>query len=150
MQPFLRGTGAVVAGYAAIFITLFATFNLAYWLMGPDRAFEPGTYDVSPIWIALTIVVGWIAATLGGKVCSAIAGSTMAPKILIVLVGILGAVHLVTAYIMLPSAPAERLAGEPAMMEAMNFAVEPLWIIIINPIIGMIGVAWGSGLLKKP
>ena len=139
----------MVAGYAAMFITIFVTFSLAYLLMGPDRAFKPGTYDVSAIWIVLTIVVGWSAATLGGKVCSVIAHTATAPKILIVLVGVLGAAELVATLLMQSAAAAERLAGEPSMMEAMNVAVQPLWITVVNPIIGVLGTAWGSGILKK-
>lgn len=149
MHPILKNSLAAVAGYAAIFVTVFVTFSLAYILMGPDRAFQPGTYDVSAIWVVLTILVGWSAATLGGKVCHLIARVTMAPKILMVLVGVLGIVQLVLTLTMDQSAPAERAAGQPEMMDAMNTAIQPLWITVINPIIGVLGVAYGGGLLKK-
>ncbi|MDE2732148.1 MAG: hypothetical protein OXM02_12350 [Bacteroidota bacterium] len=149
MKSIFRGTGAVVAGYAAMAITIFVTFTVAYLLMGPDRAFQAGTYDVSSIWIVLTLVVGWSAATLGGKVCSLIAHTVTPAKILVAFVGILGAAQLVIALVMQPAAPAERLAGEPSVMEAMNVAVQPLWITVVNPIIGVLGTAWGSGLFKN-
>lgn len=149
MHPILKNSLSALAGYAATVVTIFVTFSLAFVLMGPDRAFQPGTYDVSAIWVVLTILVGWSAATLGGKVCHLIARKTMGPKILMVLVGVLGIVQLVLTLTMDQSAPAERAAGQPEMMDAMNTAIQPVWITVINPIIGVLGVAYGSGLLKK-
>ena len=149
MNPFFRGAGAVVAGYVAMFITVFVTFSLAYVLMGPDRAFQPDVYDVSTTWIVVTFIVSWSAATLGGKVCHLIARSTTAPKYLIALVGVLGLAQLIGAIMVEPAAPGARVAGEPSMVEAMSTAIQPLWITVVNPIIGMLGTAYGSGLLRK-
>ena len=145
----LKDIGAAVAGYAAIFITIFVTFTLAYRLMGPDRAFEPDTYDVSLVWVVLTLVVGWSAATLGGKVSQLIARNLTAPKVLIGIVGLLGILQLVMTLMAGQPEAGSRLPGEPSSMQAMSDAVQPLWITIVNPIIGMLGVAYGGGLFRR-
>ena len=145
MKPVLRGAGAVFAGYAAIFMTISLIFSLAYMLMGPDRAFEPGTFDVSLAWIQVVLVANLGAAVLGGKVCHLIDRTVVAAICLVALVAVLGAIQLVVGMNVEPVEQAMRIPGEPALVEA---AVQPLWILIVSPIIQMIGVAWGSGNLR--
>ncbi len=60
-----RTIGSVILGYLVMVIVVFATFSLAYQAMGVDRAYQPGTYDVSGLWIAVSIVLGILAAILG-------------------------------------------------------------------------------------
>ncbi|MDQ3667052.1 MAG: hypothetical protein M3410_10870 [Acidobacteriota bacterium] len=40
----LRAVLAVIVGYVVMVLLVFATFSLAYLLMGADGAFRPGTY----------------------------------------------------------------------------------------------------------
>src|SRR4030095_480742 len=92
----LRTIGGVVGGYIAIVIVVVALFSLAYSIMGPDRAFLPGSYSVSSSWIMLSIVVSLLAAIIGGIVAASIGKGTKAPIILagvVLLIGAFFAVH---------------------------------------------------------
>ena len=74
-----RIIGAVVAGYVVIFVFVFATLMVAYFTMGTERAFQPGSYEVSATGLLVNIVLGLIAAVLGVLVASLIATTTMSP-----------------------------------------------------------------------
>ena len=66
----MRQVLAVVVGYVVMFAMVFATFTNAYFAMGTDRAFRPGTYDISVLWIVVSVVLSLIAAAVGGFICA--------------------------------------------------------------------------------
>jgi len=136
-----RVIGSVVVGYLVMFVAVFATFSAAYFAIGADGAFRPGSYDVSTTWILLGTVLSFVAAWLGGRVCVAIARDAKGPKALAAVVLILGILFAVPAMKPQPSEP--RPAGV-AMMDAMQRAKTPLWVALLNPVIGVIGVLVGG------
>jgi ABC-type antimicrobial peptide transport system permease subunit len=137
-----RLIGSVIVGYLVTFGVVFVTFSGAYLAIGPDRAFQPGTYDVSMLWGGLSIVLGFVAAVIGGMVCAMIAKDPRGPKWLAVLVLVLG---LAFAYPVLRQAPVSepRTAGV-GNMEAMGKARQPPWAALLNPVIGVLGVMVGG------
>ncbi len=68
----LKTVGGVIVGYIVMFILVFALFSLAYLALGANGAFKPGTYDVSTLWLALSVIVSLAAAIVGGFICSLI------------------------------------------------------------------------------
>ncbi len=62
----LRLILSVLAGYVTMFAAVFVTFTASYRGLGADRAFRPGTYEVTPVWMVLSVVLGFSAALLGG------------------------------------------------------------------------------------
>jgi hypothetical protein len=71
----LRAAGSVVVGYLVMFVVVFATFTVAYLAMGTEGAFRPGTYDVTALWLIVSLLLSFVAATVGGLVCATIARS---------------------------------------------------------------------------
>lgn len=137
---------SALAGYAAMAFVIAATFGLAYLVLGADGAFAEGTWAVSGIWVAMSIVVGLGAATLGGWVCRRVAGGTlMAPALLVAAVLLLG--YSQVSPTQEPADPAPR-THEPGMQEAMRTARQPTWLMYLNPILGVVGVVLGSGLVN--
>jgi hypothetical protein len=145
-----KGVLAVVLGYVAMFLVVFLALAAAYALLGAEGAFESGVYLPSTAWIVTMIVVGIIAALVGGCVCATIAGSgSRAPLALAALVLVLGLLMAV------PSAldsgeglPSIRPDGV-GMFEAMENARQPLWVALLNPLLGAGGVLVGGRLKKK-
>src|SRR5262245_8548589 len=91
----LRSIGAVIAGYLVLFIILFCVLTAAYLTMGADRAFQPGSFHPSGLWLIVEIVVGFLAAAVTGLVCIAIArkrGAVIALVIVILAIGWLSAI----------------------------------------------------------
>lgn len=146
----LRNIGGVVLGYICMALLIFITFSAAYLLMGPDSAFKPGTYDVSGLWMVTSFVLAFMAAMVGGYICARIARGNRAPIALAVLVLVLGVLAAVPA-LMASSGEGGRKtrAGGVSNMEAMQNAVQPGWIAVLNPIIGAAAVLIGARLKRR-
>lgn len=144
-----RNILAVIVGYIAMAILIFVVFTAAYLALGDEGAFKEGSFEVSMQWVIMSIVVGLIAAVLGGIICAKISkhskGAVMSLAVLVLVLGGLGAIAGLMA---------ERPTGEDAIRgpetsntEAMMQAQQPAWVLIANPIIGVVGVMLGATLV---
>jgi hypothetical protein len=138
----------VIVGYVVMAALVFGIFTGAYLAMGADRAFTPGTYDVSPMWLALSVVVGLVTAAAGGLVCAVIAKpGSMAPKVLAGLVLVLGLAFMIPVFMDSAPDPGPRTA-DVSNIEAMTKAKQPKWTAAANPVIGALGVLLGAAMRK--
>jgi uncharacterized membrane protein YfcA len=146
----LRAILAVIAGYAAMFIVVALGLTLAYLALGPDWAYQAGTYDITPRWGILMLAVGLLAAILGGVACALIAKRSRNPVFaLIAAIVVLSA--LSAAYQLSQPAPEDTTRAEnDSVTDAANKARQPLWTLIANPIIGAVGVFLGAALVGTP
>lgn len=78
-----------------MFAVVFFGLSAAYLGMGADRAFKPGVYDISTLWIVIWAIVSVAAALLGGAVCALIATTRTPVIVLAALVLLLGAAQAV-------------------------------------------------------
>lgn len=142
----LRNILAVVVGYLAMFMIVAGVFTVAYILMGDDRAFKEASYDVSILWVVVSVVVGLFASVVGGAACALISRrSAGAVQSLMVLVLVLGAISAAMAMMKeKPTGEDAVRAPETTSTEAMMNAQQPTWILIANPIIGAVGVMTGG------
>jgi len=142
-----RIVASVVVGYLAMFGIVFTTFTIAYLGMGTNRAFQPGTYEVSGLWLGVSFVLAFVAAIVGGVVCAAIARSRKGPRALAIAVlalGLLMAIPVLTS-----GDKATPTRGESVgNLEAMQSGVQPAWVALTNPFVGLIGVLIGAGLRR--
>ncbi len=139
---------SVILGYVVMAVTVFITFTLAYLVMGANGAFKPGTYDVSTTWVVISIVLSIVAAIAGGFVCAAVAKSPRPPKVLAAVVLILGMLLTIPSLTRDEVQPVAR-AAEIGNFEAMQDSQQPLWITLLNPLIGAVGVLVGAGLVMQ-
>ena len=82
--------GSAIAGYIVIFVMMFALMTLAWIAVGINGAFQPGVWDVTPMWLFLMVAASIIAAIAGGYVTSLITPNPLGPKILAGIVLVLG------------------------------------------------------------
>ena len=143
----LRSILGVIAAYVVIFIILFCVLTGAYFAMGPDRAFEPGSYTPSVLWDVIEIVVGLGAAVAAGALCIAITRKRGAVTALAVVILVLGLLSAIPAF-MAAGGPAEVRTGSVSNLEAMMKAKPPAWMALLNPVIGIAGVLVG-GRMKR-
>ena len=136
----LRNILAAVAGYIAMAAVLFALFSLLWLTVGPSRAFEPGSWDVPGNWALVQLVLGLAGAYIGGQVCARVAHDARGATILIGLVIVLGVVNALMA----PETAAGPRPDDVSMMEATAGALQPAWFYWLNPLIGAVGVWFGS------
>jgi hypothetical protein len=139
----LRVILSVIAAYLAMVVVMFALFTGAFFAVGTEGAFQPESFEVSTIWLLISILVLLVAGLAGGYVCRAICPNGNGVFALVVVMLLLGALGVV----MVSSAP----AGEPtpregsvANFEAMMKARQPLWFEACKPILGIAGVIVGS------
>lgn len=141
----VRFIGAIVLGYVVMLVAVIAVFAAAYPLLGVDHLFEPGTYEAARGWIALSFVVGLLAAVTGGNVCARIAPATTAPVWLAGVVLVLGGLMAIPV---ITSDDASRGGVRPpniTMADAMAQAKQPVWVALLNPFVGAAGVLSGAG-----
>lgn len=139
----------VIVGYVEMIAFVFISFSVLYLILGTEGSFEPGTYEVSPAWIVMSIILGLIAAALGGYFCTLIARSK---KPAIVLAGIVWLLSIIMA---IPSLGAteegiiKKRSTDVSNEEAMQNAKQPVALLLLNPFIGALGVLGGSKLHKN-
>ncbi|HXH07038.1 MAG TPA: hypothetical protein VNI83_10655, partial [Vicinamibacterales bacterium] len=68
----MRAVLGAVLGYVIIAVLVMAAQTIAYVLLGADGAFRPGTFEVSPQWIAVSLAISLAAAVAGGWSATAV------------------------------------------------------------------------------
>ena len=138
----------VIVGYIVMALFVFLTFTAAYLALGTEQAFKPGNYNVSLRWIAISTVLGLIAAIIGGFVCALISKSSRACQVLAGLVLVLGLLVAIPALTTNDVRPNVR-AKEVPNLEAMRYARTPKWVALLTPIVGAVGVLVGAGIRQQ-
>jgi hypothetical protein len=143
-----RLIGAVLLGYVVVALCVFAGLSAAYVELGPDGAFRPGVYDVSALWLVISLIVGFVAAVLGGWVARRIARSPTGPRVLAGLIAALGVALALVALVGEPAATGVRTEAI-GTTEAMQYARTPVWMMFLNALIGALGVLVGGKALRR-
>jgi hypothetical protein len=138
-----RVISGVILGYLVMAAFIFATFTAMYLALGADRAFRPGTFDVSFAWIAGSLILSIVAAMIGGWLCGAVARSANAVSALAIVVLLLGIMSAVMEGQKRTAAAGVR-EGPVGNLDAMNQAVQPVWFSWLLPALGAGGVLLGG------
>jgi hypothetical protein len=146
----LRAIAGAVVGYVVMAVVVMVTFAIAWMVLGMDGAFREGSYEVTTAWLTTSFVLSLIAALVGGAVCALIAkrGSKapIALSIVVLFLGAIAAVYEVSSG--REQKPLER-TEEVTMMEASQNAQQPTIALILNPIVGAVGVFAGASLTRR-
>jgi hypothetical protein len=144
----LKSIIGVIVGYLVIMLVAFAAYTAAYLGLGAERAFEPGSYALSGVWIGLVIAITLITGLLGGLTCAAISKSRTAGLVFAVIVFVLGFVFELPN-IMKDRTPVPRTA-EVSNLDAMGKSQPPAWLCILNPFLGGAAVLIGTRMKTTP
>lgn len=146
MKPTLKNITAAVLAYVVMFALAFVLFSLMWTVLGADGAFAPGTWDVSVGWIVGSLVLGVIVAVSGGFTCEKLSANRQGVVILVALVIVMAVLSA------MPDAPLTPTGARPddiSMFDAMSSVQQPGWLLVVNPIIGIIGVLFGAKLAGR-
>lgn len=148
MSEHLRNIGGAVLGWVVMFACVFVLMAGFWMMLGADGAFQAGSWEVSGTWNFGSIVIGLIAAVVGGLVCAKVSADKRGVWMLVALVVVLGVASA------LPDAPvADAATGirppDLSMTEAMLTAQQPGWLAWLNPVLGAVGVLFGARLVKS-
>ncbi len=147
-----RAIAGVIVGYIVIMVGLFVLLTVAWLVIKADGAFmEAPSWEQSTTWVVASLVLGLLAAIIGGVACVLIAvKGSKAPIALAVLVVVLGAI---SAWVQVAKQNSDEQppprAAEITMFEAIQNAHVPMLSLIGNPIVGAIGALIGARLLRR-
>lgn len=144
----LRNIVAIIVSYFAMFIVFMAIFTGLYFALGVERVFQTDSYEVSMLWIVLTLVIGFLGTMFAGYLCAAISKSWRACQVFALIVFLLALIQCLSALKRNPEMPTVR-AGEVAYFDALGLAVTPMWLHLINPIINGAGVLLGARMKRR-
>ena len=146
----LRAIIGVIVGFITMAVLVMVGFAAVYSALGADRVFQEGAWAVTGQWISLTSGVGLIAAIAGGVLCAVIAQrGSMAPAALIVVIVVLGVGEAAYKHGVVYKGELPPREDEITMAQATNNAREPLYVSLLNPVIGAVGVFLGSRLTGR-
>lgn len=134
---------AVIVGYLVMAVVVFASVAGLFATMGADRAFQPGRFEPSALWLVATLTSSFVAAVVGGLVAGRIGGARAA-KVLAGVVLVLGLV--LAAPVLVPgmdTRPTERIPGM-SDMDAMKNGRQPVWVTVGLPFLGALGAVLGG------
>ncbi len=142
----LRNVGAVLVGYVVMFAVAFVTFSTAFLIVGTSGAFEEGSYDVTSLWLIVSFALGLIVAVAGGYACAVVAKGSKAPLALVGLVLIVGALMAVPVLTASDDGQPETREADVSTFDAMQKGIQPPWVSLVNPFLGVVGVLGGARL----
>ena len=142
----VRSIIGVIVGYIVMVALQIAAFMYIYNLMGPDWAFKTATFQASTRWHLMQFVVILLTAAIAGLVCALIAGRG---KACVALAGLVLVIGMALGILSHSARSADsRPPGPISGAEAMQKATHPLWLVLINPFIGAVGVIAGGSLRR--
>ena len=145
----IRNLAGIVVGYLAMAIFMFITFSILYSVLGADGSFDPSSFHVSSNWIVFSIILSFLAAMDGGWVCMLISKNRNSVLILAGLVLAIGIISSIPKMNEASDIKDKPRIGKVSNTEAMQNAVQPNFVLILNPILGAIGIFTGSKLKKE-
>ncbi len=141
----MKAFGIALAGYILMFVVLFATLTAMYFGLGSERTFLPGSYAVTPLWIAVFCFFQFDSGLVAGIVVSKLSRDRKVPLILAAMTLVLGIVMALPALQGTVHDAVPR-TGSLTNMEAMMQAQTPVWIQLIAPALAALGVLAGTTL----
>ena len=144
----LKSILAIIVSYIAMFVICMAIFTGLYFALGVERVFQTDSYEVSILWIVLTLVIGFLVSMFSGYLCAAISKSWRTCQVFALIVFLLSLIQCWSALKRNPEAPNTR-AGEVGMFEAMTLAVSPFWLHLVNPVLCGAGVLIGARMKRR-
>jgi CDP-diglyceride synthetase len=145
----LKSILAIIVSYIAMFVIFMAIFTGLYFALGVERVFQMDSYEVSMLWIVLTLIIGFLVSMFAGYLCAAISKSWRVCQIFALIVFLLAVIQCFSDLKRNnPDAPNTR-AGEVGMFDAMRLAVSPFWLHVVNPLLCGAGVLIGARMKRR-
>jgi hypothetical protein len=144
----LKSILAIIVSYIAMMLLFSLAFAALYSGLGVERVFQSDSYEISTLWIVLSIVGSFFVAMFAGWLCVAISKSFRVGQVfsLIVLVG--SAIMCVSSLYRESEGPHVR-AGEVGFFDAMERGVSPWWLHVVNPVLTAAGALAGARMKRS-
>src|SRR3954462_16033093 len=144
----LKSIIAIVVSYIVIFLLFSAVFIGLYVGLGVERVFQPDSYEISNLWLVLTMLGSFFAWMLGGWLCVTIGKSLRAGQVFALIVFIASAIGCLSSLNREGDGPHVR-AGEVTFMEGLERTVTPRWFHFVNPVVALAGALAGTRMKRR-
>jgi hypothetical protein len=144
----LRSILAILVSYVAMFVLFMAIFVGLYFVLGIERVFQPDSYEVSMLWIIITLVVAFLVTMFAGYLCAAISKSWRTCQVFALIVFLFALWQCFSALRRDSEGPNVR-AGDVTYLEAISHVVTPMWLHFVNPIVNGLGVLVGARMKRR-
>jgi hypothetical protein len=145
----LRSILAIVVSYIAMFVVFMAIFFGLYFALGVERVFQPDSYEVSMLWITVTLVIAFLVTMFAGYLCAAISHSWRTCQVFALIVFLLALWQCFSGLRRDSEGPNVR-GGDVTYLEAIGHAVTPMWLHFVNPVINGLGILIGARMKRRP
>ena len=144
----LRSILAIIVSYIVMMLFFSLAFAALYAGLGVERVFQSDSYEISTLWLVLSIVGSFLVALFAGWLCAAISKSFRVGQVfaLIVLAG--SAIMCVSSLYRESEGPHVR-AGEVGFFDAMERGVSPRWLHFVNPVLTAAGALAGARMKRR-
>ena len=139
---------AIIVSYVATFILFMGLVTGLFFVLGVERIFQPDSYEISTLWIVLTLALSLLVMMFGGYLCAAISKNWRTCQVFALIVFLLGLIQCLVELRRNQDSPNVR-AGEVGYADALRLAVAPSWLHYVNPIISGAGVLIGARMKRR-
>ena len=148
----MKSAVSILLGYLSMITFVVGTLNLGWTTLGQSLTLKEDSYQVTILWILLSLGLSLVGGVLGGYVCTTLAGEGQPVRILAIVVLGVGILFAVIEARSLSEGEVVS-ASEVAAAELLSFSqarsviVQPQWFSFILAPVGAVGVYIG-GMLR--
>jgi hypothetical protein len=143
----LRAIASAILGYVVMAAGVIGGIAALWFSLGSRFAFADNSSMASTQWSVATLLMGFLAALVGGSVATKAGGpvAQRAVRILVILLLVLGTAQWVMQFDRAPAPlPPGKTLDDLTFMEAGQYAVSPSWYNAAIVLVGAVGVAIGG------
>lgn len=144
----LKSIVAIVVSYLAMFVFFMAVAVGCYLALGSERVFKPDSYEISSLWLVLTVIVSFIASAIAGYLCAVISGSWTTCRVFAFIVFLATLGFCISSLRQSQESPNVR-ASEVSWTDGMRLGVSPLWLHFVSPVIAGVAVLAGARMKRR-
>jgi hypothetical protein len=145
----MRSVFAVIGGYLVMLMWVVSTLSIAWYFTGPEVGFQPGTTEVTAVWLLINIPLSFVGALFGGWV-AAVIGRHPTNLPVKVLAGVVFLLALLNVWMQRTMDRPEIPEGfDLSTFEAAQYAIQPGWYNILLAVIGPLGVIIGGAMQQR-
>ena len=144
----LKSIVAIIVSYLVVFVLFSVVFIGLYFALGVERVFQPDSYEVSTLWLVLTMAGSFFGWMFGGWLCVAISKNLRVGQVFALIVFVLTAITCLSQLSRESEGPHVR-AGEVTFFETLGREVTPRWFHFVNPVLSLAGALVGARMKRR-